>query len=177
MAPVELRVGSRWQASAGSRRTRDVTSSFGGSTVDTVEVALAAAERGAAVWRRTPSGSAVALGGYANAGQVCISVQRVITHPDITADFLDALVSKVKAIRTGDPSSPAPGQAAESTDGTGAGRPVGHADTRLRPVQPSTVRVRLRRPRRTGRVERGSDPDQLRPRLANPDWNHRKATA
>ncbi|MCX5563448.1 aldehyde dehydrogenase family protein [Streptomyces sp. NBC_00038] len=50
--------------------------------------------------------SAVALGGYVNAGQVCISVQRVITHPDITGDFLDALVPKVKAIRTGDPSSP-----------------------------------------------------------------------
>jgi glyceraldehyde-3-phosphate dehydrogenase (NADP+) len=49
--------------------------------------------------------SAVALGGYVNAGQVCISVQRVITHPSITGDFLDALVPKVKAIRTGDPSS------------------------------------------------------------------------
>ena len=50
--------------------------------------------------------SAVALGGYVNAGQVCISVQRVITHPEVTADFLDALVPKVRAIRTGDPSSP-----------------------------------------------------------------------
>jgi acyl-CoA reductase-like NAD-dependent aldehyde dehydrogenase len=49
--------------------------------------------------------SAVAAGGYANAGQVCISVQRVITHPAINGDFLDALVPKVKAIRTGDPSA------------------------------------------------------------------------
>ena len=48
---------------------------------------------------------AVALGGYANAGQVCISVQRVITHPAIVGDFLDALVPKVKAIRTGDPAA------------------------------------------------------------------------
>jgi acyl-CoA reductase-like NAD-dependent aldehyde dehydrogenase len=47
----------------------------------------------------------VAAGGYANAGQVCISVQRVITHPGISGDFLDALVPKVEAIRTGDPSS------------------------------------------------------------------------
>ena len=47
--------------------------------------------------------SAVAAGGYVNAGQVCISVQRVITHPDVAADFLDALVPKVEAIRTGDP--------------------------------------------------------------------------
>nr|WSY56930.1 aldehyde dehydrogenase family protein [Streptomyces sp. NBC_00886] len=49
--------------------------------------------------------SAVALGGYVNAGQVCISVQRVITHPAINGDFLDALVPKVEAIRTGDPAS------------------------------------------------------------------------
>ena len=49
--------------------------------------------------------SAVAAGGYVNAGQVCISVQRVITHPAVGADFLDALVPKVEAIRTGDPRS------------------------------------------------------------------------
>jgi acyl-CoA reductase-like NAD-dependent aldehyde dehydrogenase len=48
---------------------------------------------------------AVAAGGYANAGQVCISVQRVITHPDVAGDFLDALVPRVKAIRTGDPAA------------------------------------------------------------------------
>jgi acyl-CoA reductase-like NAD-dependent aldehyde dehydrogenase len=53
--------------------------------------------------------AAVAAGGYVNAGQVCISVQRVIAHPAISADFLDALVPKVKAIRTGDPSSPETG--------------------------------------------------------------------
>ncbi|MDN5794807.1 MAG: aldehyde dehydrogenase family protein [Intrasporangium sp.] len=47
--------------------------------------------------------AAVALGGYVNAGQVCISVQRVITHPRISADFLDALVPKVAAIQVGDP--------------------------------------------------------------------------
>ena len=50
--------------------------------------------------------SAVAAGGYINAGQVCISVQRVITHPAVAADFLDALVPRVEAIRTGDPGSP-----------------------------------------------------------------------
>jgi len=50
--------------------------------------------------------SAVAAGGYVNAGQVCISVQRVITHPAVAADFLDALVPKVEGIRTGDPGSP-----------------------------------------------------------------------
>ncbi|HEX9353523.1 MAG TPA: aldehyde dehydrogenase family protein, partial [Streptosporangiaceae bacterium] len=50
--------------------------------------------------------AAVAAGGYVNAGQVCISVQRVITHPRVNADFLDALVPEVEAIRTGDPASP-----------------------------------------------------------------------
>jgi glyceraldehyde-3-phosphate dehydrogenase (NADP+) len=49
--------------------------------------------------------AAVAAGGYINAGQVCISVQRVITHPAIGGDFLDALLPKVEAIRTGDPRS------------------------------------------------------------------------
>jgi acyl-CoA reductase-like NAD-dependent aldehyde dehydrogenase len=53
--------------------------------------------------------SAVATGGYVNAGQVCISVQRVIAHPRISGDFLDALVPKVQAIRVGDPSIPETG--------------------------------------------------------------------
>lgn len=49
--------------------------------------------------------SAIASGGFVNAGQVCISVQRVITHAKISADFLDALLPKVEAIRAGDPAS------------------------------------------------------------------------
>jgi acyl-CoA reductase-like NAD-dependent aldehyde dehydrogenase len=49
--------------------------------------------------------AAVALGGFVNAGQVCISVQRVITHPKVTGDFLDALVPRVQKISTGDPGS------------------------------------------------------------------------
>ena len=47
--------------------------------------------------------SAVAAGGYINAGQVCISVQRVIVDERVEADFLDALVPKVEAIAMGDP--------------------------------------------------------------------------
>lgn len=47
--------------------------------------------------------SAIAAGGYINAGQVCISVQRVITHPAVHADLLDALVPLVEAIPYGDP--------------------------------------------------------------------------
>jgi acyl-CoA reductase-like NAD-dependent aldehyde dehydrogenase len=44
-----------------------------------------------------------ALGGYVNAGQVCISTQRVIVEREIYADFLDALTPRVEAIRPGDP--------------------------------------------------------------------------
>lgn len=46
---------------------------------------------------------AVSVGGYVNAGQVCISVQRVLADRTIVGDFLDALVPQVEAIRTGDP--------------------------------------------------------------------------
>ncbi len=46
---------------------------------------------------------AIALGGYINAGQVCISVQRVIVDEKVMANFLDALKPKVEAIKVGDP--------------------------------------------------------------------------
>lgn len=46
---------------------------------------------------------AVAAGGYVNAGQVCISVQRVVAHEAISADFLDALVPLVRKLQTGNP--------------------------------------------------------------------------
>ncbi|MGH7407367.1 MAG: aldehyde dehydrogenase family protein, partial [Candidatus Methylomirabilales bacterium] len=46
---------------------------------------------------------ATAATGYANAGQVCISTQRVITNRRIYGDFLDALRPKVAALTTGNP--------------------------------------------------------------------------
>jgi len=45
--------------------------------------------------------AAVAATGYANAGQVCISTQRVLTTGKIYGDFLDALKQKVAALTTG----------------------------------------------------------------------------
>ena len=45
--------------------------------------------------------AAVAATGYANAGQVCISTQRVLTAGKIYTDFLDALALKVTALTTG----------------------------------------------------------------------------
>lgn len=46
---------------------------------------------------------ATAIGGYVNAGQVCISTQRVLVQKKVYGDFLDALKPKVEAIKVGDP--------------------------------------------------------------------------
>ena len=46
---------------------------------------------------------ATAVGGYVNAGQVCISTQRVLVHQQVYADFLDAFTPQVAAIKIGDP--------------------------------------------------------------------------
>lgn len=48
---------------------------------------------------------AIAIGGYVNAGQVCISVQRVLVDKKIVNDFLAALKPKVESIRIGNPKS------------------------------------------------------------------------
>jgi acyl-CoA reductase-like NAD-dependent aldehyde dehydrogenase len=47
--------------------------------------------------------AATITGGYVNAGQVCISVQRVLVSEPVYADFLDALTPRVDAIPVGDP--------------------------------------------------------------------------
>ncbi len=47
--------------------------------------------------------AATATGGYANAGQACISVQRILVAREVYGDFLDALQPRVDAIRVGDP--------------------------------------------------------------------------
>lgn len=49
---------------------------------------------------------AIAIGGYTNAGQVCISVQRVVADERVVGDLLDALIPRVEAIKVGDPSEP-----------------------------------------------------------------------
>ena len=46
---------------------------------------------------------AAAASGYSNAGQVCISTQRVIAHEKIYGDFLDAFKARVEDITTGNP--------------------------------------------------------------------------
>lgn len=48
--------------------------------------------------------AAVAMTGYANAGQVCISTQRVIVQESVYPDLLDALTPAVENLSYGDPS-------------------------------------------------------------------------
>lgn len=47
------------------------------------------------------------IGGYAYAGQSCISVQRILVHESVYQRFLDAFVARVKALKVGDPLDPA----------------------------------------------------------------------
>ncbi|HWL64889.1 MAG TPA: aldehyde dehydrogenase family protein [Actinomycetota bacterium] len=48
----------------------------------------------------------VAFGGYYQAGQSCISVQRVLAQADIFEDFKQKLIVEVEKLKTGDPSDP-----------------------------------------------------------------------
>ena len=45
---------------------------------------------------------ATAATGFANAGQVCISAQRVMVNKDVYEDFIDVLRPRVEAMTTGD---------------------------------------------------------------------------
>lgn len=49
----------------------------------------------------------IATGGFINAGQVCISVQRVLVHRPVYDEALAKIVEAVKALRVGDPRDPA----------------------------------------------------------------------
>lgn len=45
--------------------------------------------------------TAITMAGYANAGQVCISAQRILTSSKVKTDFVDLLKSKVDVLQTG----------------------------------------------------------------------------
>ncbi len=53
--------------------------------------------------------AATLTGGYVNAGQVCISVQRVLVAREVYADFVDVLTPLVEGLRTGHPLDDATG--------------------------------------------------------------------
>jgi acyl-CoA reductase-like NAD-dependent aldehyde dehydrogenase len=48
----------------------------------------------------------VAFGGYYQAGQSCIAVQRVLVHEDVADEFTAKLVAEVSKLETGDPMDP-----------------------------------------------------------------------
>ena len=47
-----------------------------------------------------------AAGGFANAGQNCISVQRMLIQRGVFEDFADRFIERVKALKVGDPRDP-----------------------------------------------------------------------
>jgi acyl-CoA reductase-like NAD-dependent aldehyde dehydrogenase len=51
--------------------------------------------------------SRIAMGGFANAGQNCISVQRVLIHRPVYNHTLELLLDKISAMKVGDPRDPA----------------------------------------------------------------------
>ncbi|MGC5019607.1 aldehyde dehydrogenase family protein [Micromonospora sp. DT47] len=42
-----------------------------------------------------------AVGSFANAGQICVAVERIYVHRDVAEDFVDALVDRAGALRVG----------------------------------------------------------------------------
>lgn len=48
-----------------------------------------------------------AMGAFANAGQICVAVERIYVHRDVAEDFVDALVERARALRTGPGVDPA----------------------------------------------------------------------
>jgi glyceraldehyde-3-phosphate dehydrogenase (NADP+) len=64
--------------------------------------------------------AATLTGGYVNAGQVCISVQRVLVDRSVYADYVDALTPLVEGLRTGHPLA----------EGTGLGPVISEAEAK-----------------------------------------------
>ncbi|HIE05464.1 MAG TPA: aldehyde dehydrogenase family protein [bacterium (Candidatus Stahlbacteria)] len=61
---------------------------------------------GAIIWKDADlkrAAKRIRVGGYALAGQVCISVQRVYVEKSVTADFIHLFKTEVERIKVGDP--------------------------------------------------------------------------
>ena len=59
-----------------------------------------------------------ALGAFANAGQICVAVERIYVHRDVAEDFVAALVERAEALPSGRAGTRAPSWARWSTGGT-----------------------------------------------------------
>ena len=73
--------------------------------------------------------AATVAGGFGNAGQVCISTQRVFAEEGIYGDFLEALVAPTQAFNTGNPIDEATkmGPMIRATDAERVGQWIGEA--------------------------------------------------
>ena len=54
-------------------------------------------------WSAEDAADRCVAGGYAYAGQTCVSVQRIFVHRDVQEKFLSRLVEGVQKLKTGDP--------------------------------------------------------------------------
>ncbi len=61
------------------------------------------------------------VGAFSYAGQVCISVQRMVIHEDVWDAFMDRFLAGARALKVGDPLDPAT-DLGPMVDGTAAGR-------------------------------------------------------
>src|SRR5205823_13929043 len=55
---------------------------------------------------RDHAAARVAVGGYYQAGQSCISVQRVLIQSEVYEDFVARLIKQVESLKVGDPLDP-----------------------------------------------------------------------
>jgi len=96
--PVVTFTGSTpvgWQLKALAPRAR-VTLELGGNAAAIVEPDADIAH----------ASGRITMGGFYQAGQSCVSVQRVLVNQRIYDEFMDALLPRVKALVTGDPMDP-----------------------------------------------------------------------
>jgi succinate-semialdehyde dehydrogenase/glutarate-semialdehyde dehydrogenase len=120
--PVELVSGDGTTGAALAAHSGVDVIAHVGSTVTGREIARAAVETGAKVIRENGGCDALlvdddvdpgwaaeqaALGCFANAGQICTSVERVYVHAGIAAEFLAALVRRAGALAPGPGTDPA----------------------------------------------------------------------
>lgn len=91
VAHVGATATGRAIAAAGARTDAKVLLENGGSDPLVVDAGVDP------VW----AAEQAALGCFANAGQICVAVERIYVHRDIAEDFVDALVDRAEALATG----------------------------------------------------------------------------
>ncbi|SBT39542.1 aldehyde dehydrogenase family protein [Micromonospora narathiwatensis] len=91
VAHVGATATGRSIAAAGARTGAKVLLENGGSDPLVVDAGIDP------IW----AAEQAALGCFANAGQICVAVERIYVHRDVAEDFVDALVERAEALRLG----------------------------------------------------------------------------